>query len=180
MKEGGEGGKSWIWGEITWWEAEWEGEGGRYTDRQRESRERTEGRGVSWRSLVQAGACSGPLQANTQNRKTFFFFFYFFFFSSSTVREKPQASQKNFTAGHKPVRGSSPEMNRGDSLRRRLSSLRGTWRWSTGYLFRKVGCDRGAHGWTVGMDVDCSFTVSSLVFFPPLLWSSLSGLLLRL
>lgn len=31
-------------------------------------------------------------------------------------------------------------MNRGGSLRRRLSSLRGAWRWSTGYLFRKVGC----------------------------------------
>ncbi|KAM7407821.1 hypothetical protein PAMA_003536 [Pampus argenteus] len=28
-------------------------------------------------------------------------------------------------------------MNRGGSLRRRLSSLRGAWRWSTGYLFRK-------------------------------------------
>lgn len=30
-------------------------------------------------------------------------------------------------------------MNRGRSLRRRLSSLHGAWRWSTGYLFRKVG-----------------------------------------
>ncbi|KAA8588383.1 hypothetical protein FQN60_001577, partial [Etheostoma spectabile] len=29
------------------------------------------------------------------------------------------------------------EMDRGGSLRRRLSSLRGAWRWSTGYLFRK-------------------------------------------
>ncbi|XP_065818582.1 tensin-1 isoform X11 [Labrus bergylta] len=28
-------------------------------------------------------------------------------------------------------------MNRGGSLRRRLSSLRGAWRWSTGHLFRK-------------------------------------------
>ncbi|XP_078030472.1 tensin 1b isoform X16 [Epinephelus lanceolatus] len=28
-------------------------------------------------------------------------------------------------------------MDRGGSLRRRLSSLRGAWRWSTGYLFRK-------------------------------------------
>lgn len=36
-------------------------------------------------------------------------------------------------------------MNRGGSLRRRLSSLRGAWRWSTGYLFRKVGCKR-MHG----------------------------------
>ena len=49
--------------------------------------------------------------------------------------------EENFTAGYKAVRdrGSSPEMNRGGSLRRRLSSLRGAWRWSTGYLFRKVG-----------------------------------------
>ncbi|CAB1346539.1 unnamed protein product [Coregonus sp. 'balchen'] len=41
---------------------------------------------------------------------------------------------------------SSPEMNRGGSLRRRLSSLRGAWRWSTGYLFRKVG----KKGWREG------------------------------
>lgn len=139
---------------------------GTQTDRERaESGQRDEEcRGGVWSKLEHALVhCR---QTPKIEIETFFFFYFFFFFSSSTVREKPQASQNNFTAGHKPVRGSSPEMNRGDSLRRRLSSLRGTWRWSTGYLFRKVGCDRGAHGWTVGMDVDCSFPVSSLVFFP--------------
>lgn len=79
-----------------------------------------------------------------------------FFFPPSSSPFPPPLSEKrerfhrgNFTAGQKAVRDreSSPEMNRGGSLRRRLSSLRGAWRWSTGYLFRKVGCNGGANGW---------------------------------
>lgn len=50
-------------------------------------------------------------------------------------REKGEVSGGKFSA--------APEMNHG-SLRRRLSSLRGAWRWSTGHLFRKVGCRRSA------------------------------------
>lgn len=61
--------------------------------------------------------------------------------------KKRRLHGENFTAkGKTGVRegwGSSPGMNRGGSLRRRLSSLRGAWRWSTGYLFRKVGTSGG-------------------------------------
>lgn len=65
-------------------------------------------------------------------------------FSSTTLllsEKRARFLRGNFTVGHRAVRdrGSSPEMNREGSLRRRLSSLRGAWRWSTGYLFRKVG-----------------------------------------
>lgn len=125
------------------------GGGGRVANgREREGRESTQrtegtGRGALWRSLHRPRACSGPLQATAQNRALFFSCFP----SSSSA---PLLSEKRerflrgkFTAGHRAGRGSgsSPEMNRGGSFRRRLSSLRGAWRWSTGYLFRKVGCN---------------------------------------
>lgn len=142
-----EGGKSWMRGEER--DNVVGGGGGRVANgREREGRESTQrtegtGRGALWRSLPRPRACSGPLQATARNRALFFFCFP----SSSSA---PLLSEKRerflrgkFTAGHRAGRGSgsSPEMNRGGSFRRRLSSLRGAWRWSTGYLFRKVGCD---------------------------------------
>lgn len=110
----------------------------------RRDREKGEHRGMSQGALVWAGACSGPLQAAAQNRALGSLFF-----SPPPLSEKRERFHRgNFTAGYKAVRGrgSSPEMNRGGSLRRRLSSLRGAWRWSTGYLFRKVG-DGCMVGW---------------------------------
>lgn len=122
-----------------------------------------------WRSRLGAGTCSGPLQATDQNRA----FFFFFLLPSLAVRERERFQRGNLTAGPTAGtdRGSSPEMNRGDSLRRRLSSLRGAWRWSTGYLFRKVGHDGGGGCGGVGGGVtwrgshrSCSFLLSSIHF----------------
>lgn len=96
-----EGGKSWIRGEITWWEAEREGEGGQHADREgRKEREREPRadrrtrRGALWRSLLWAGACSGPLQATAQNRAPFFSLPLLLPFASSTVRERREVSRR--------------------------------------------------------------------------------------
>lgn len=62
-------------------------------------------------------------------------------------------------------------MDRGGSLRRRLSSLRGAWRWSTGHLFRKVGRDGGDGGGSR------SFKLLVCFFFFSLLWNCFSRLL---
>lgn len=56
-------------------------------------------------------------------------------------------------------------------MRRRLSSLRGAWRWSTGHLFRKVGRDGGdGRG-------SRSFKLLVCFFFFSLLWNCFSRLL---
>ena len=53
----------------------------------------------------------------------------------------------------------SQMMNQGGSLRRSLSSLRDAWRWSAGYLLRKVGVGATVDGWirrdhwTLRMDI---------------------------
>ena len=60
-------------------------------------------------------------------------------------------------------------MDRGGSLRRRLSSLRGAWRWSTGYLFRKVGRHAGDGRDPVASNFSCVFCL--------LLWNCFSRLL---
>lgn len=61
--------------------------------------------------------------------------------SSSAVREKGEAcwGEVHSRTESGRGRGISLEMDRGGSVRRRLSSLSRAWRWSTGYLFRKVG-----------------------------------------
>lgn len=132
--------------EITWWEAE--GGGWPTAEKEREGRAH---RGQKERDEELCGGVCPDLEhvvARCRLRPKIEPFFFFFCFPPSS--SAPLLSEKRerflrgkFTAGHRAGRGSgsSPEMNRGGSFRRRLSSLRGAWRWSTGYLFRKVGCD---------------------------------------
>lgn len=58
-------------------------------------------------------------------------------------------------------------MDRGGSLRRRLSSLRGAWRWSTGYLFRKVGTS----GSLLNQELGGYLQHEVLLFFPACFFS---------
>lgn len=130
--------------EITWWEAE--GGGWPTAEKEREGRAH---RGQKERDEELCGGVCTDLEhvvARCRLRPKIEPFFFCFPSSSSAplLSEKRERFLRGkFTAGHRAGRGSgsSPEMNRGGSFRRRLSSLRGAWRWSTGYLFRKVGCN---------------------------------------
>lgn len=138
-----EGGKSWMWGEER--DNVVGGGGWPMAEKEREGRAH---RGQKERYELCGGVC--PDLEHVVGRCRLWPKIEPFFFCFPSSSSAPLLSEKRerflrgkFTAGHRAGRGSgsSPEMNRGGSFRRRLSSLRGAWRWSTGYLFRKVGCD---------------------------------------
>jgi len=164
-KKGRERGKSWIWGgEITWWEAELGG-GDQYTDGEGERRkgEHRADRGTGQGALCRSLACSGPLQAAAQNRALGSPFFFFFLLRCQRkgrgfTEEASLPDTKRWETERAP-----PEMDRGGSLRRRLSSLRGAWRWSTGHLFRKVGRDGWMEGWVDGVSYEGRVTRKKVV-----------------
>lgn len=162
-----EGGKSWMRGE----ERDNEAEGGGWPTAEKE-REGRAHRGQKERDEELCGGVCPDLEhvvARCRLRPKIEPFFFCFPSSSSAplLSEKRERFLRGkFTAGHRAGRGSgsSPEMNRGGSFRRRLSSLRGAWRWSTGYLFRKVGCDEWRI-WLKAALVASSLSMLNVFFF---------------
>lgn len=140
------------------------GEGGQ-RQRKRGKGEHTEDRRNGTRSSVEESA---PTSSRLRPKIEPFFFFCFPSSSSAPLlsEKRERFLRGKFTAGHRAGRGSgsSPEMNRGGSFRRRLSSLRGAWRWSTGYLFRKVGCDEWRI-WLKAALVASSLSTLNVFFF---------------